>query len=109
MRIIEINNATVTLHEAALLVPEFKEVYEKHKKDNGIQAFKYIYLFADYNSPYRAYDEEQKIAALEKDLGLPLTPELKSGIEKYKELKRWFVCFQIHHQTTYHTHQNLHK
>jgi len=90
MRIIEINNATVTLHEAALLVPEFKEVYEKHKKDNGIQAFKYIYLFADYNSPYRAYDEEQKIAALEKDLGLPLTPELKSGIEKYKELNYTF-------------------
>jgi hypothetical protein len=90
MRIIEINNATVTLHEACLLVPEFKEVYEKHKKDNGIQAFKYIYLFADYNSPYRAYDEEQKIAALEKDLNLSLTPELKSAIEKYKELNYTF-------------------
>jgi hypothetical protein len=90
MRIIEINNATVTLHEACLLVPEFKVVYEKYKKDNGIQAFKYIYLFADYNSPYRAYDEEQKIAALEKDLEISLTPELKSAIEKYKELNYTF-------------------
>jgi hypothetical protein len=90
MKIIEINSATVTLHEACLLVPEFKALYEKNKKDNGIQAFKYVYLFADYNSPYRAYDEEQKIAALNKDLNLTLTDELKAAIEKYKELNYSF-------------------
>jgi len=31
MKIIEVNGASVTLHEACLLVPEFKVVYEKNK------------------------------------------------------------------------------
>ena len=90
MKIIEINGATVNLHEACLLIPEFKKLQDSSKKDNGIQLFKYVYLFADYNSPYRAYDEEQKIAALEKDLGVSLTQELKDAIEKYKELNYTF-------------------
>jgi len=90
MKIIDVNGASVTLHEACLLVPEFKALYEKSKKDNGIQLFKYVYLFADYNSPYRAYDEEQKIAALNKDLELALTDDLKAAIEKYKELNYSF-------------------
>jgi hypothetical protein len=90
MKLIEINSATVTLHETCLLIPEFKALYEKNKKDNGIQAFKYVYLFADYNSPYRAYDEEQKIIALNKDLNMSLTPELKEAIEKYKDLNYTF-------------------
>ena len=90
MKIINLNGATVTLHDAALLIPEFKKLQELSKKDNGIEYFKYVYLFADYNSPYRAYDEEQKIVALEKDLDIPLTPELKDAIEKYKELNYTF-------------------
>jgi hypothetical protein len=88
MKIIEINGATVKLHEGALLVPEFKELWEKNK--NPIEFFKYVYLFADYNSPYRAYDEPQKIAALEKDLGIQLSKPLQTAIEKYKELNYSF-------------------
>jgi hypothetical protein len=88
MKIITINNNEVTLHEGALLIPEFKILWENNK--NGIELFKYIYLFADYNSPYKAYDEEQKIVALKKDLGITLTQELKDAIEKYKSLNYTF-------------------
>ena len=90
MKIINLNGAVVTLHEACLLVPEFKKLQEKNKKDNGIEYFKYVYLFADYNSPYRAYDEDQKVASLAKDLGIKLDEDLKNAIEKYKELNYTF-------------------
>lgn len=90
MKLIKINNNNVELAEGALLVPEFKTIWENNKEEIAIEKLKYISLFCDYASPYKNLDEEDRIAELNKDLNLTFSEDIKIAITKYKTLSYTF-------------------
>ena len=74
-----------------VLVPEFKKVLDTEKL--GQTAMKWIALVFDYESPYRHYIENERIKVVSKDLYDTYSwsgvnkPEMKTAINKYKELQ----------------------
>ena len=74
-----------------VLIPEFKKVLDTEKL--GQTAMKWIALVFDYESPYRHYIENERIKVVSKDLYDTYSwsgankPEMKSAINKYKELQ----------------------
>jgi hypothetical protein len=90
MKLIKVDDNNVELAEGTLLVPEFKEIWESNKKDVAIEKIKFIWLYADYNSPYKQYTDEDRILKLEKDLKIKFTADIQKGVNKYKELTYTF-------------------
>ena len=75
-----------------LLVHEFKEVWDSDKsrdKKNAFKVFQYIYLVADWNSPYVDYLEAEKHKSAMKDAGLTQAKvsDLKDALKKYEEIQ----------------------
>ena len=74
-----------------VLIPEFKKVLDTEKL--GQTAMKWIALVFDYESPYRHYIENERIKVVSKDLYDTYSwsgvnkPEMKTAINKYKELQ----------------------
>ena len=74
-----------------VLVPEFKKVLDTEKL--GQTAMKWIALVFDYDSPYRHYIENERIKVVSKDLYDTYSlsgvnkPEMKTAVNKYKELQ----------------------
>lgn len=91
MKIIKVDGNNLELSEGALLVPEFAKIYTTYDKEKVIPALKFIYLYADYNSPYKEYAEDLRIKELEKDLHLTYDEDLKNAVEKYKDLSYTFT------------------
>ena len=90
MKIIKIDGANLELAEGVLFIEEFINLYENNK-DKWIPLFKFIYLYADYNSPYKEYSEEDRLKQLELDLKITYNEDLKKAVEKYKELTYTFT------------------
>jgi len=90
MKIIKVDGTSVTLTEGALLVPEFKSIWENNKPDVAMEKFKFIWLYSDYNSPYKQYTDEDREAALCRSLKLDFTEDIRIGIEVYKQLTYTF-------------------
>lgn len=94
MKIFNYDKFRLSLNEPEiLLVPEFKELFEKDKtkeKKKAFSRFTYIYLMLDWNSPFKEYsDEERKRESL---ISSDLTKEdidesLEQALKKYDEIK----------------------
>lgn len=99
------NNQTgsleLNLHEI-LLVKEFETLWDKdrnkcsedttgNKRLRAWKEFKYIWLFADWKSPYQQYLETEKHKAALEDSGLTedewSDPDFRAAVRKYIEIK----------------------
>lgn len=57
-KIFDLVEKRVILNENILLIPAFKNVYEKYNGD--LNVFCFIYYYCDYKSPFADYKPEQK-------------------------------------------------
>lgn len=62
----------------ALLIPEFSKLTKNE--------LAFLYHFVDHRSSYSAYEQNEREEILIKDFNVSVTPKLKAGIDKYKEL-----------------------
>jgi hypothetical protein len=62
----------------ALAIPEFKSLSAKE--------LSFVYFYADHNSPYAPYDEEERYTKLQDDLKVKRSPKIDGAILKYNEL-----------------------
>jgi hypothetical protein len=90
MKIIKINNNNVELAEGTLLVPEFSKIWESNKPEVALRMFTYVYLYADFNSVYKSFSEEDRRLILSKDLKLEFNEDIENAIIKYKQLNITF-------------------
>lgn len=95
MRLFDLDNKKVKIHPEALLVKEYKVLWDKDKsktKDNAVQELAYVVFMADFKSPYMYYADEARSEIVIRDCvnipnWKPDKPVL-AAIEKYKELQR---------------------
>lgn len=95
MKIFDVMNGHVVPHAEALLIPEFKHIWDRDKdpdKHKAITELSYIVFLVDesLNNPYRAYVGNDRRRELKKDLfgSLSWAPDkdLKKALKKYEEL-----------------------
>lgn len=69
-QVLTVENQKVKLHPGLLLVPEFKDLYEKQikNKKDPLTVFTYFYLSLDPESPYQNLAEEDRSYNIQKDL-----------------------------------------
>ena len=93
MRIIDIQEGKITITPEALCISPFSELWQGDKskdKSKATSQMKYIWFFADIESPY--YDKPEadrhNLLALDvmKDKDYKVTKEVNEGIKKYQEL-----------------------
>jgi hypothetical protein len=89
MDLVQIIDKKAIIREDLALIPEFKTLYTKNKKDVADKYVSYIYFLCDFKSPYNSYTDEDKERHCKEDfLGdLPETVELKEAIRKYNEFQ----------------------
>ena len=70
MAVFTIENNVVKVNPEMLLIPEFKDIWDRDKsKDKGI-AYKelaFVYFLADYKSVYTAYSPEEREDKIKQD------------------------------------------
>jgi hypothetical protein len=80
-------NGIKSLSKDTFLIPAFKDLYDKYKKNNEyLNYFSYIYHTCDYSSPYKNYPDsirEEKVKTVFKVN--PKCPVLKDAITQYKD------------------------
>ena len=70
MSVFILKNNIVQINTDFLVVPEFKELWDRDKSKTKERAYKelsYAYFMADYKSPYNVYPEDQREEAILKD------------------------------------------
>jgi hypothetical protein len=70
MNLFTIENNKVQYHPEALLIHEFKTIWDRDKskgKDTAVQEFAYIVFLTDYKSPYKSFSEEARKDRIIKD------------------------------------------
>lgn len=94
MSIFQLENNVVKVTAETLLIPEFKEIWDRDKSKEKGTAYKeiaYIYFLADYKSAYTAYPEEEREVKIKSDFirDDKWSPDslVHAAIEKYKELQ----------------------
>jgi hypothetical protein len=96
MKIFELIANQPIITAEALLIPQFKKIWDMDKsKDKGqaIKELSYIYLTTDYKSIYASFPHDIKIDTVSKDLfktSYKPSKEVLEGIEKYEELQDSF-------------------
>ena len=91
MKVLTLENGQIKLLEETLIIPEFANLWNKHKdKEKSRKEFLFVYFFADYNSPYLNYDVEERKTVLSKDYGVTPNEITFAAIEKYKDLNYTF-------------------
>lgn len=95
MKIFEINNNQPIVTVEALLVPEFKKIWDKDKTKDKTKAFnelRYIYFSTDYKSLYLSIEAEFRHQKLAEDFigDAKWKPDkdILSACEKYREFQR---------------------
>ena len=76
--LIVVSNNVVVPSPYAITISEFKVL-----KSNELGA---VYFFADHNSPYAVYEEQEREEKVSQDLKVKFTAKVKAGIDKYREL-----------------------
>jgi hypothetical protein len=76
--LITVSNNVVVPSPYAITISEFKVL-----KSNELGA---VYFFADHNSPYAVYDEDEREEKIRQDLKIKFTAKVRAGIDKYREL-----------------------
>lgn len=93
MRLFQFEDYNVRIDPEALLLKPFKALWDKYdNKDDAMQAFGFVYFYADPRSDYAIItDEDQRLAEIKKGQGLPekfkITKELKAAIDFYQGFK----------------------
>lgn len=94
MNIFQIENNKVVVQTEALLIPNFKVIFDRDNsksKEKAIAELSYVYFMADYKSLYLAYPESQRTKQITMDIvkddkWIP-DESIKSAIIKYEELQ----------------------
>lgn len=92
-KILDMVDGRVIITPEILCISPFSEIWSKDKtkeKVNANNQIKYIWFFADFNSPYFQQPEDIRskmiIEDVIKDKEFKVTKEIKEGVEKYKSL-----------------------
>lgn len=93
MKILDMVDGRVIISPEILCISPFSEMWDKDKSKDKVHAnsqIKYIWFFADFNSPYFQHPEEIRSKAILEDIikikDFKVTKEIKEGIEKYRAL-----------------------
>ena len=95
MKLFELSDKnTPVISPEALLINEFKELWDSDKdknKSNASKILAFVYFFADYNSIYNTYTKDEKQEQLIIDLDLPkdfcIDLDIANAIQKYIRLQ----------------------
>jgi len=95
MRLLDLKNSKVIVSPEAILIPEFKLIWERDKskdKDTAIRELAYIYFTCDYKSPYlTSMGKERVRLAVSKDFmkdsSYKPDKEIEDAMYKYKNLQ----------------------
>ena len=71
VELFELKDGKLIIEPSRLIVPVFKQLYDRDKSKDKTQAFKefsYIYFLLDFKSPYAGYPNDKKEEAIKKDL-----------------------------------------
>jgi hypothetical protein len=95
MKLFDFDNRKVIPSPEALLIKEFKDIYDADKskdKKIALEELAYIVYMSDYKSPYKNKTEDVRADYVIKDIittkGWKESPLVKAGIEKYKDLHK---------------------
>jgi hypothetical protein len=95
MKLLELKNSKVIIAPEALMIPEFKNLWEKdtsEDKEKALKDLSYIYFTCDYKSPYLTSmgKERVRLAVAKdfmKDSSYKPTVEIEDAMHKYKSLQ----------------------
>ena len=92
MNLFEFKNHKVIITPQALLIPEFKTIWDNKDEDVAIKELSYVYFIADYNSPYALSLSPEALAEIVakdfmKDVNYDPPPHVQEAINRYKSLQ----------------------
>lgn len=92
MKLFEIVNNQPVLTPEILLIPQFKLLWDRDKdtnKDNAKNELAYIYFLLDFQSPYLAYNEDEREEIITQDLfktkNYNPDKDIVAAMQKYQE------------------------
>jgi hypothetical protein len=92
--LINIHNGLLTISPEALVIKEFKKIWNRdrsNKKDKALKELAYVYHTTDYQSIYRNYHVDTREAKIKLDIfdDRQWTPDsaINEAVNKYKELQ----------------------
>lgn len=95
MKLFDFDNRRVIPSPEALLIKEFKDIYDADKskdKKIALEELAYVVYMSDYKSPYKNKTEDVRADYVIKDVittkGWKESALTKAGMEKYKELHK---------------------
>jgi hypothetical protein len=93
MKIFNLKNFNIVVDAEALLVPEFKELWDRDKSKNKEKAYNelsYVYMVSDNNSPYSNMPKERREKDVKRDIlkneKYKLDTDILKAVDKYKLL-----------------------
>lgn len=93
MKIVDLIDGQIQITPEALSISPFSELWQKDTsktKINATNQIKYIWFYCDFNSPYYQHPESDRhnliLMDVIKNKDFKVTPEIKEGLKKYKEL-----------------------
>ena len=95
MELFDLRDMVVTVSPQALLIPEFKKIWDDDSTNDKSVALKqlaYVYYISDFKSPYLLSSNPDQVAKLiakdfMKDEDYVPTSEVMLAIDKYKSLQ----------------------
>lgn len=94
MKLFDIVNGLVVMNPNSLMIPEFKQIWDRDKaktKETATREISYIVFLCDFDSPYAVFREEDRDRIVKEDfLGDPgYTPDklIEAGIAKFKKFQ----------------------
>lgn len=96
MGLLDLDPATgqAKLNPDILAIPEFADIWEADKtklKAKAMKEITYIYMMADFNSPYAVFPINKRRAEVARDVlgseGAKISKALLDGIDKYKKFQ----------------------
>jgi len=96
MKLFDLKARVVVVSPEALLIPEFKDLWNRDKSKDRLKAHRelsYVYFISDYKSPYRSSLTEDKLHEVVakdfmKDSEYKACAKVLAAIDKYKELQK---------------------
>tara|TARA_Y100001973_G_C5203658_1_gene339754 strand:+ start:3603 stop:4142 length:540 start_codon:yes stop_codon:yes gene_type:complete len=92
MEIFDLKDRIVVPSPQALLIPEFRNIWDQEDKEIALQELAYVYFISDYKSPYSAALSPEALAKtvakdFMKDENYDPPPQVQLAINKYKMLQ----------------------
>ncbi len=95
MNLFDLQSRQVVISPAALLIPEFRELWDRDQsedKEKALAELSYVYFVSDYKSVYRSGISEGELHAVVakdflKDEAYEPCPQVRSAMHKYMQLQ----------------------